>query len=749
MKKIQIIGCTLLVFFSASLIFSNSTNAAPIDFEFTFLEGWNLITIPVANNYMASELAENITDCLSISRWDQDQQTYRGYIVEAGFEDFQIEDGFGLYIHVNSSSSFTVSGEPLSNIVIPLVEGWTMLGWYESYSTTASSIMASIGGCIKVRIWDAVNQNYKNYTSSADEDFTISRGMGYELQILGLDSTPPVTSAQLSGSKDGNDWYISDVTVTLSATDSESSIFFTKYSLDGGSWQTYQSPLAISDDGTHTISYYSVDYSGNVEDMKSTNFEINKVTLEQLSISTQSSVNEGNEFQVTVSADGASVSDASVIFNGNTFLTNLNGIVTLTAPSVSSDTSYTITASKTGYLSSQISVLIKDEQTNIELLSPNGGDTWSNTNTIIWSISDPPLNPYAVTIQYKYKDNMWQTITENVLDENNLYYWDTNNVQSGYPYLIKVILKEDKNSDGTYENIVSEDSSDNSFTVDNSVTHEGQIYGQVTSSGVLIDKTRVYVIISDEGDVITSKFTFTDEDGNYSIQISSGSYTMEISKEGYQTTTISDVTVWVNEATVVNINLIPSETTEPAILPILTEDNRDLIDDGIKNNTIGGELVIKSNEQQTDFEKFIFIYNDVTISVVNAKEDNLSFLVNGDETSGGRTIVVNLEEGVFDFSKDFVIEYDGEPMEMADDISDVLNPNDDGSHPEYLITIGAQGVQILISIPHFSEHQISFFPASLEEIIEGIMQYKEYAIIGAIVVIAIAAVVMFRKGKEN
>ncbi|UCH72304.1 MAG: hypothetical protein JSW62_01795, partial [Thermoplasmatales archaeon] len=120
-------------------------------------------------------------------------------------------------------------------------------------------------------------------------------------------------------------------------------------------------------------------------------------------------------------------------------------------------------------------------------------------------------------------------------------------------------------------------------------------------------------------------------------------------------------------------------------------------------------------------------------------------LVNGNETSGGKTIVITIGMGIFNFEEDIVIEYDGESIRMADDLSDALDPNDDGSHPEYLITIGSNGAQILVSIPHFSEHSISIYSLYVEEI----TRYTELVAIFAIGILFIAAFVMVRKGKNE
>jgi parallel beta-helix repeat protein len=82
-----------------------------------------------------------------------------------------------------------------------------------------------------------------------------------------LDNIPPTTTTSLSGTLANNGWYISDVQVTLTATDNEggSGVAKTEYSFDGTSWNTYLAPFTVSAEGTTTLYYRSADNAGNVE----------------------------------------------------------------------------------------------------------------------------------------------------------------------------------------------------------------------------------------------------------------------------------------------------------------------------------------------------------------------------------------------------------------------------------------------------------------------------------------------------
>jgi len=230
------------------------------DFQIDFYEGYNLITIPLENDYMASTLAAEIPGCVYISEWNQENLMYNSYIVAAGSNDFAIYDGIGYYVIVEDDTSVIFNGIPLTSVSVTIFEGNNHLGWYNVEDTTASSVLNSINNCIKVSMYDAINQVQIDYESTGGQDFTISRGMGY----LVLVETP----------------------------------------------EPPQQP-------------------------------------DSLVIDIPATVNEGEDFQVTITSEGSTIEGATVTFNGDSFLTNSDGIVTLTAPSVDSDTSYSISASKT------------------------------------------------------------------------------------------------------------------------------------------------------------------------------------------------------------------------------------------------------------------------------------------------------------------------------------------------------------------------------------------------------------------
>lgn len=87
------------------------------------------------------------------------------------------------------------------------------------------------------------------------------------------DVTPPETICTISGTL-VEDVYISDVLVTLNATDDITGVDTTMYKLDEALWETYSEPFSVTKDGSHLLRFYSIDNAGNIEEEKTYEFTI-------------------------------------------------------------------------------------------------------------------------------------------------------------------------------------------------------------------------------------------------------------------------------------------------------------------------------------------------------------------------------------------------------------------------------------------------------------------------------------------
>jgi cytochrome c len=134
------------------------------------------------------------------------------------------------------------------------------------------------------------------------------------VRIKEIDTSPPTTTATLDpADPDGSDgWYKSPVRVTLDAADNEggSGIARTEYSIGGGSWITYDGGFEIGSDGSHTVTYRSVDRQDNIEESRTVTFKIDQTAPQASCTVTPAKLWPPNHKLVAVSARVA-VSDAT------------------------------------------------------------------------------------------------------------------------------------------------------------------------------------------------------------------------------------------------------------------------------------------------------------------------------------------------------------------------------------------------------------------------------------------------------
>jgi hypothetical protein len=90
-----------------------------------------------------------------------------------------------------------------------------------------------------------------------------------------IDRTAPTTTASVPPALDSG-WYTGGLQVTLKAVDNLSDVDTTYYSVDGGAAQVYSGPFTHSQKGNHTITFWSVDKAGNLEDRTA---DANSITL--------------------------------------------------------------------------------------------------------------------------------------------------------------------------------------------------------------------------------------------------------------------------------------------------------------------------------------------------------------------------------------------------------------------------------------------------------------------------------------
>jgi len=88
-----------------------------------------------------------------------------------------------------------------------------------------------------------------------------------------VDLLAPLTSMAVDGEAGQLGWFLSEVNVTLTASDSASGVASVHYRLDHGDWSTNAS-FPVLTEGNHTLEYYSVDRAGNREPMRNSTISL-------------------------------------------------------------------------------------------------------------------------------------------------------------------------------------------------------------------------------------------------------------------------------------------------------------------------------------------------------------------------------------------------------------------------------------------------------------------------------------------
>ncbi len=122
-------------------------------------------------------------------------------------------------------------------------------------------------------------RNYKIQFYSRDNGGNVEDVRPIEFII---DKTPPMTTAKIIGTKGNENWYTSDVSIELTASDEASGIADTKYSLNNEPYQKYTDPINIKTEGINTLTFYSEDNAGNKENAKELEVKIDKTPPDTL-----------------------------------------------------------------------------------------------------------------------------------------------------------------------------------------------------------------------------------------------------------------------------------------------------------------------------------------------------------------------------------------------------------------------------------------------------------------------------------
>jgi hypothetical protein len=163
-----------------------------------------------------------------------------------------------------NSASDTVSGINIDKTA-PVLNGSFPSGWHTGDVTVNWTCTDPLSGPAAQPADSTVIGEGSNLSATTGCDDKAGNSTIKNVSGIQIDRTAPSTAASVSGGRT-NGWYSADVDFTLDASDNLSGVADTLYSIDGGPAQSYSAKVTIGTNGTHTVTYWSKDKAGNVED---------------------------------------------------------------------------------------------------------------------------------------------------------------------------------------------------------------------------------------------------------------------------------------------------------------------------------------------------------------------------------------------------------------------------------------------------------------------------------------------------
>jgi alpha-tubulin suppressor-like RCC1 family protein len=151
----------------------------------------------------------------------------------------------------------------------------------------------------------------------------------------------PITTVSMTGTMGKNGWYVSDVQMTLTATDNNggSGVKEIHCSVDGTETvvQGSSASYSIVGDGTHAVTWYAIDNAGNVEKPQEMSINIDKTPPSLLALATYPAILwPPNHKMMDVLIGGSVADNGSGIDSTIITVTDEYGIYNITVPDLGS-----------------------------------------------------------------------------------------------------------------------------------------------------------------------------------------------------------------------------------------------------------------------------------------------------------------------------------------------------------------------------------------------------------------------------
>ena len=257
----------------------------------------------------------------------------------------------------------------------------------------------------------------------------------------------------------------------------------------------------------------------------------------------------------------------------------------------------------------------------------------------------------------------------------------------------------------------------------------GWVYGSIVDSDALpISNAKVCVVLSTQGNAVTSKCTYSNSEGYFIInQIQTGTYVVELNKQGY-TKHSEEITITANEGTNLDVTLekIADQTDSLSDNEAITNYAFEKAIDEGKN--VGAKITVA----ETEGENTVELYDNIDVDIIQQTKEKISFTVSADDATSGTFVVLYIEDEAL-LSSDIEVYYDSVQIDQMP-ISQFLN-QEEITEPLYVFIQTEEGYWLAVYVPHFSEHTITI--SSIIDALSGTTAVVIY------IVLAVVAFIIF------
>ena len=346
--------------------------------------------------------------------------------------------------------------KPSTSIAVTPVSPNGSNGWYvttPSFTLSASDATSGVATTL-YKIDSGATQTYSGAVSIPDGQHTItywsvdSAGnteSAATTSTVKVDTVKPSTSITISpSSPDGtNGWRVSATSFTLGGSDATSGVASTFYKVDGGATQTYTGSAVSIPQGSHTVSYWSVDTAGNTESATTT--PAIKVDLVKpsttLTTSPASPDGTNNWFKqssvtFTLAATDATsgVANRFYTIDGGSQQT-YSGTVTVSTQGDHTVTYWSVDNAGNTEITNTTHIKLDNVKPATTLTtspaSPDGTNNWFKQSSVTFSLSASDASSGSATTLYTVDGGAQQTysgtVTVSTQGDHTVTYWSVDN----------------------------------------------------------------------------------------------------------------------------------------------------------------------------------------------------------------------------------------------------------------------------------------------------------------------------------